>query len=80
MCFHLVDLPICMVPVLLGTEALDPLHHDSSVPGAVKDRDVSCLRHMIPESPEIVMDFSTSFGMLSDRPYIRGDQDGSSDV
>ena len=57
MCFHLVDLPICMVPVLLGTEALDPLHHDSSVPGAVKDRDVSCLRHMIPEAPEIVMGF-----------------------
>ena len=55
--FHLVDLPVGMMPVCLGAESLDPLHHDSSVPGPVEDRDMSGLRHIVPESPEIVVGF-----------------------
>ena len=53
--FHLVDLLVCALPLFITAEALDPLHHHPAVPGAVKYRNVACLRHMIPETPHIMV-------------------------
>ena len=54
---HIVDLLVGPVPFGLRTEVLDPFHHDASIPGAVENRNVAVLRHIVPEPPEIVVGF-----------------------
>ena len=52
---HLVHLRIGALPLLFRAEALDALHHDAAVPGAVKDRQMSGLRDLLPETPQIMV-------------------------
>ena len=47
-----VDLIVSSLPVVFTAEALQALHHDASVPGAVKDGDMSVLGQPCPESPQ----------------------------
>ena len=49
-----IHLVIGALPVILAAEAFNALHHDASVPGAVKDRDVAVLGKPVPEPPKEV--------------------------
>ena len=52
-----IDLIIGALPVVLRAEALQPLDHDASVPGAVKNADVAAAGQTRPEAPEILAVF-----------------------
>ena len=59
---HIIDLFVGTLPLLLRTESFNPLHHDPSIPGAVKDGDMACLWHTVPEPPQIVVDLLNVIG------------------
>ena len=59
---HLIDLLISALPVLFPAKALNPLHHNPPVPGSVKNGNMTCLWHMIPETPQIMVLFFDIIG------------------
>ncbi len=52
--FKFVDFPIGAFPVRLAAEALNPLHEDAAIPGAIEDCNVAALREPLIEAPEEV--------------------------
>ena len=67
--FHIVHLLISPLPLLLRTEALNPLHHDPAVPGPVKDGDMACPGQPGPEAPQIMAGFLVGLG-AGDRMHL----------
>ena len=52
--FEFIHLIIGTLPVIFTAKSLKTFYHDTSIPCAVKNRDVSVLRKSCPESPEIM--------------------------
>ena len=59
--FKFVDLIVGAHPVIFTAKSLQTLHHHSSVPGAVKNSDMSCFRQSRPETPQVMSCFLMRF-------------------
>lgn len=67
--FKFIDFGVCTLPVIFLAEAFQTLYHHPSIPGAVKQDDVSAFGQILPESPQIVAGKLIRF-WSSDRDYL----------